>query len=528
MTQSASENALDLSFSLLWPHGRPQAAKRLSAETAADLCIDRLVGFFTIDSRNQTTLSEIFSTPCLDAQTINSRLEVIDDLLAFPDITACIDEVLPVIYELRYYAEHLRRDDLTELQEVVWRLRELEYYVVCVDKLSDTIGKRDAELKSASLRKLGNLVGEISSTPIFANLKKELPGLMKNVNNVKSVTLGVNLNAGMLPVEAALVAINDRRFTNGPAFGKIFGTEKLAGIMPLHSVPETPEVINPLSVPLFKDIYGILQKVLRPVSQGLKEFISVNSRLFVKLVEDFLFFRGAVKMVQTLKSEGMPMTRPEILDMEKREFIASGLYNINLAIHFLSGNKEDGDQIAKDHKKHPDSLAERIVPNELCLNVDGRIAILTGPNRGGKTTFLQAIGLCQIMMQTGLYVPASSARLSMVDALLTHYPVREDLEKGTGRFGEEAGRLHEIFKQATRHSLLLLNETLSSTSAGESLYLARDIVRIFRMMGCRVIYTTHLHQLAGMAEQINKGTAGSSKVFSLVAMIEKRNEARGE
>jgi len=84
-----------------------------------------------------------------------------------------------------------------------------------------------------------------------------------------------------------------------------------------------------------------------------------------------------------------------------------------------------------------------------------------------------------------------------------------------GRLGEEASRLSAIFHKATRRSLVLLNESLSTTSPGESLYLARDIVRALRLLGGRAIFATHLHELA-QTDQLN-ASPGDSLVISMVA-----------
>jgi len=156
---------------------------------------------------------------------------------------------------------------------------------------------------------------------------------------------------------------------------------------------------------------------------------------------------------------------------------------------------------------HPHDTAP-IVTNDVSMDDDGRIGILTGPNQGGKTTYTQMVGLCQLLGQTGLWVPAAQARLSPVDNIYTHYPVEEHLARGTGRFGDEAQRLSQIFAHGTRHSLVLLNESLASTNPGESLYIAQDIVRILRRLGARAIFATHLHELAADVAALNASTAG--------------------
>src|SRR5712692_2754193 len=103
------------------------------------------------------------------------------------------------------------------------------------------------------------------------------------------------------------------------------------------------------------------------------------------------------------------------------------------------------------------------------------------------------------------------------DNIYTHYPVEEHLARGTGRFGDEAQRLSQIFTRGTRHSLILLNESLASTNPGESLYIAQDIVRILRRLGARAIFATHLHELAADVAALNASTTGESRIVSLVA-----------
>ena len=130
---------------------------------------------------------------------------------------------------------------------------------------------------------------------------------------------------------------------------------------------------------------------------------------------------------------------------------------------------------------------------------------------------MQGIGLVQLLAQIGCFVPGTQAKISPVDQILTHFPLEEQPEADTGRFGEEALRLGKIFERVSRNSLVLLNESLSSTSSGESLYLAQDVVRILRRLGARVIYSTHMHELAGRVDELNDCVEGDSKIVSIVS-----------
>ena len=512
--KTAEELSLDLSFSLLWPEGTRTKTAEIHEQSVLDLGLQKLVEFMALDAKHGVALGTILRSLCLDPETINYRLDIIDELAHFPELVRCIESLLPVLRDLKYYETFLALEWKTSLQEAIWRLRELEHYVECVQKLAEAFREIREELRSQALQNLSDLVLKVQGDPVFQKLVVTLPDLLSRIRGLKSITIGVNLDAGMMPCEATLVSINADKYRESPFFKTLFGEDKWQGIGSLHRTPEGSEYASPLMIPLFQDLSRIMEKTTQPLARALKEFVSINSRVLTHLHGDFLFYLGAFKLIDTLKRCGLPVVRPKVLDLEKRRFEARDIYNVDLALHLL--NRSGG---------KPENLAERIVTNDFAQDQEGRIIVITGPNRGGKTTLLQAIGLAQIMMQVGLYVPAREAAVSVCDSILTHYPALEKMETGTGRFGEEAQRIGSLFESATRHSLVLLNESLSSTSGGESLYLAQDIVRVLRMLGARAVYATHLHGLAASADEVNRDTRGDSTVLSMVALIEEDSEA---
>jgi len=165
-----------------------------------------------------------------------------------------------------------------------------------------------------------------------------------------------------------------------------------------------------------------------------------------------------------------------------------------------------------------DEARPRMVTNPAVFATDaGRVWVLSGPNRGGKTTFTRAVGVAHLLGQAGLHVAARSARLSPADAIYTHFPSRESARPGMGRLDDEAERLGAIFRHATPQSLILLNEALAGTSSFEAFDLARGVVRGLRFLGARAIYVTHLHELGAAVAEINATTPGDAPVGSLVA-----------
>ena len=279
--------------------------------------------------------------------------------------------------------------------------------------------------------------------------------------------------------------------------------KKYRGIAKLHRVEE--ETSNPFLHPLFHDLGQLLSAVTRPIASALANYTHVKTSFLVTLEPEIVFYLGAKRLIERVRSKGLPICRPEVAPGDERVCNVDAAYNLNLALRLLEGVEDGAD------------LSGEVVANDVAFGAEGRIFILTGPNRGGKTTYTQAIGLLQVIFQAGLYVPGLRARMSPVDNIYTHFPAVEKLDLGTGRLGEESERLNAIFRKATGHSLVLLNESLSSTSPAESLFLSRDVVSGLRLLGVRAIFATHLHELARDIDAINAGIEGDSQVVSLVA-----------
>ena len=102
-----------------------------------------------------------------------------------------------------------------------------------------------------------------------------------------------------------------------------------------------------------------------------------------------------------------------------------------------------------------------------------------------------------------MYIPGGSFKFAPGDCIYTHFPADEDKTMDLGRLGEECKRFKELYNLANGKSLLLLNETFSTTSFEEGYYIARDAVRAMLKKGVRTIYNTHMHKLARDIEEIN-------------------------
>lgn len=137
------------------------------------------------------------------------------------------------------------------------------------------------------------------------------------------------------------------------------------------------------------------------------------------------------------------------------------------------------------------------VPNDLHLVSPGRnFAVLTGPNMGGKSTYLRQVGLIQVLAQAGAFVPAQTARLGLVDRIFTRIGGMDDLSRGDSTFMVEMREAASIVKVAGAKSLVLIDEIGRGTATTDGLAIARAIAEwLLTEVGCRTIFATHFHEL---------------------------------
>ena len=182
------------------------------------------------------------------------------------------------------------------------------------------------------------------------------------------------------------------------------------------------------------------------------------------------FFCGCINLAEAMDTYGFPYCFPDL----SGQSAVSGMYDLTLA--FTSHSLP----VAND------------------LKTDASLIIITGANQGGKSTFLRSLGLVQLMTQCGLFVPASSASVPVFSGIFTHFKKEEDDSMESGRLDEELKRMSGIIDHIKPHSLLLMNESFSSTGEKEGSEIAADIVSALLERDCTVVTVTHLFTFSSM------------------------------
>lgn len=130
-------------------------------------------------------------------------------------------------------------------------------------------------------------------------------------------------------------------------------------------------------------------------------------------------------------------------------------------------------------------------------NLDGKmLAVITGANQGGKSTFLRSVGIAQVMLQCGLMVAAKRFRSGLFPNLFTHFTRREDSAMNSGRLDEELRRMDQIIRNLGEDSLILLNESFATTTEKEGSAIAYDIIRALKEENVKILTVTHLISFA--------------------------------
>jgi DNA mismatch repair ATPase MutS len=212
-----------------------------------------------------------------------------------------------------------------------------------------------------------------------------------------------------------------------------------------------------------------ISHVARALAQSTDHILDFFTMLRLELG----FYVSCVNLRDRLAEKHEPVCFPEPTDLGKSTLVSKGLYDICLSL----------------------SITERVVGNDIDA-AEKSLVMITGANRGGKSTFLRSVGLAQLMMQCGMFAPAEAFRGNVCDRIFTHYKRQEDASMKSGKLDEELNRMSVIIDNLTPGSMVLFNESFASTNEREGSEIARQIVRALLERGIKVFYVTHLFDLA--------------------------------
>lgn len=558
----AAQVSSDAFLSILSPRELgEQEYRQLSEAAFHDLGLDQICSVLTNKPDEQNMIRRVMCRIVRDPETVQYRCDVFDDLMHYP---AMRNRMMQLLNRVHYLQDYVRSKRDLDKKDGAWdllhRLGEIYDYIQCVEEMYGCL--TDTAITSGGLIRLREILASICSDSAFAELKKDITSLRVTTGNLKSATIGINLNDRFEADGIGLISINDRPFSqsgilsgflsklasreavqqgndwdgsytwhpvNAEDISLASGLEKVSvlatsGLNPLMgaglglSRMQQNEQGNEIMHYMDRIADQILGSVVKELKNVLGKYATVSIYKITGLVPEFVYYIRWAEYMERLQEKGIPLCKAVIAEkpVSERRMHAEGFYNLKLAAAAL----RDEQPVIIDPEEGTCGEQDRmIVTNDLTFDPEHRVFILTGANRGGKTTITQAVGQLFVLAQGGIYVPAQSFSFHPADNIFTHFPADEDRTMDYGRLGEECSRFRELYRAATGDSLLLLNETFSTTSFEEGYYIARDAARAILKKGIRTIYNTHMHKLALEMEAIDDGT-GTDRAASLVMRSE--------
>ena len=451
----------------------------------------------------------VFTQLSTDPETLNYRLDILEDFLNVPALEAVLYENVHRLY----INEHINvqklglADSFFALNQ---RLESLKTFIECITKCHEFCDKNKDKFHSTALHGLTEYFASVYNSEYFDEVKRETDECLRLLaKGVKSVTVGINFDDMLRPVEAMLLSVSTDAIKKKGRFDWLFARSGDTGraIGKTHSLYNENGGQNDLEAPLFRELKEINAEYIGHLDTAIRAYFKKSTEDILTFESQMSFYIGAKKIVEAVRARGLEMCRPKYLPMEERRMNAKGIFDLSFYIQMVGS-----DPMA--------ALKDKIITNDCTFDDDGRFFVLTGANNGGKTTYTRAIGIIQVFAQAGIYVPCSECEISPVDYIYTHFPKEEEVGLNTSRFTQECKQFKETVDTATRHSLLLLNESIQSTTPTECVYIATELTKIFRCVGVRGIYATHLLELAKSLNKLNEEVEGDTKLVSIITTVD--------
>ena len=478
---------------VLFSKGSSKKTSQLPVNTIKDIALDELIDHMGGDADERAVIKKIMSQTPSDPEDMIFRQNILKDLIDNEDLCTSMSDILAQIKTLKLFGgmRKAANDRDTSLYTLIQTLRELMVYIDVIENLySELIS---SSISSEGLTGLRDHLESVIKDEKFAEAKSDIRLMHEDLSNVRAAVIGVNFTPDFDIERVSTIEFVPYGLRSKYTIMDVAAATKIS--TPSHRVRYEDALLAAMAPKMEKHLKSHFFEIKRT----LTKYTGYDSSFLVEMYEGLVFYLRSAKLARRLKDKGYEITFPEIKAASENKISVKGFYNIRLAFK----NETD------------------IVKNDFAFTSDERIFILTGPNRGGKTIVEQALGLISVMTSLGMFVTADKCTGLPFGSILTHFPIDENLTINYGRLGEEAVRIKEIVKSSGNNTLILFNETFSTTSASDGLYLSKDLIRILKEKGAYVIFNTHIHDLAKQIPEMNDWT-GQGSITSLV--MERKDE----
>ena len=417
-------------------------------------------------------------------EEIAARQRIFRDVLSDDRFCQAFSKACTHLDDLADLLRNLGQNETDSAENLLYALVELLAFTDTVDAM-DVAYSTAKKLTSERLITFFNNIRKLKESTDYRDLCTWLHNLDSNLRAIRSLTLGVNLDAQLNITEVGIVSINNQPFVCGTRLDKAMREEQpgenfecltVVGIREVKNMLQSSRLV--INTEFYNSMNFLYRSALKNLRRQVIQSAQSTMRALAAVREDFRFLLCAVKMIRKQTEQGFRPVFPEIA----AETVVDSLCNPLLADKCRITN---------------------IVPSPLMFSPDNKLYILTGPNSGGKSVYVTAIGTAQLTFQLGLPVcAAGTVRMKPYDKIVTHFI---ETTKGSteSRLANESQRLQKSLEGINHSTLLLLDETFSSTSAYDALFLSESLMCHLAKVGCDAVFVTHLHELPGRLEELH-------------------------
>jgi hypothetical protein len=434
-----------------------------------DLNLDQIINTITAGKQDYD-LKPFFHTSLMSIDAIYYRQDIFRDL-EYPTLFEKINSFSQKMIVMRRYLamiETLRNNH----HKAGWFLETVAIYCDAVNALTSDLSK--AEIKSHGLATFREYMTAYVGSDCFVSLLRETQTLKKVLS---SVTYCVIIEPGKVKIrkcegEADYSLDVEKTFEKFRHGSVKDYTVKLSTGSGMNHVEAA---ILDFVARLYPDIFSNLGHYYENNRDYLDETIVVFDR-------EIQFYIAYLEYAEKIKQAGLSFCYPQITDNKKE------IYN------------DEGFDLALSYKRAIEKAS--VVVNDFYMSGKERMFIVSGPNQGGKTTFARTFGQLHYLAGIGCPVPGRKARLFLYDALFTHFEKEENILNLRGKLQDDLIRLHDILKQATPNSIVILNELFTSTTLKDATLLSRKVINQLISLDVFCVWVTFIDELASLSETI--------------------------
>ncbi len=433
----------------------------------ADLNLDQVLESMTA-GRDEYQLKKFFYVPLHDTAAVRYRHDVLRDL-----------EREPVLAAVQAFAGHMRemREHLTQARKLHYRYQQERWFVdtvaiycQAVSSLTEDLAQQD--VNSRGFQAFRDYLTDYTASDGFTSL---VSATRQRYDDLAAVKYSVHIKGNRVRVS---------RYGEEPDYSadveKTFTKFQQGAVKDYRvSFRDRPDM-NHVEARILDLVARLYPEVYQPLDDYCARHQHYLDGTIAAFDREVQFYIAYLEFIERFKRAGLSFCYPHV-SASSKEVRADESFDLALAGNLVPGESS-------------------VVCNGFFLSDQERILVISGPNQGGKTTFARMFGQLHYLASLGYPVPGKDARLFLPDRVFTHFEREEDIATLRGKLEDELTRIHQILQQATSNSILIMNESFTSTTLNDALLLGTEVVQRITRLELLCVYVTFVDELASLSE----------------------------